>query len=320
MVFGFLRRGRKTTTSAQAHPAIVAGHINLWGSSSPAEMHPYLQQAFARYLVAVHCYARGGQRSSQTQLNSGCPVAIGVKGHCIPAAGGIDIDTQTPDIQGKDKYLAVTDDGIPGWLAGVYGRLVGTGKGNRPALRFIREHRGPQVALADTARWVADVQTPGQLNILSTGKNDLTAPNRADEAPLIRLRRDQLMNMWRERGQDFLILGHFVNTGTPADSEERALIAADNADAQQKYPAHYLSLGALATDPAVWDFTGLPATKRDLTEQRAGNLPPSIARNSGHFNAAGYRWVAHRIVQWALESQRIGGGRLPFRPTGDMSL
>ena len=319
MVFAFLRGNRRKESMEREQPAIIAGHINLWGSSSPAEMHPHLQQALARYLVAVHCYARGGQRSSQTQLNSGYPVALGLKKQLIPASGGVDIDATTTDIQGKDQYLAPSDDGIAGWLAGVYGRLLGTGTRNQNMLRFEREHRGAQVAVAHTARWVADVPTPGQLNILGTGKNDLTDATRAIAAPLIRQRRDELVNMWRRHGQDFLILGHFVNTGTSADSAQRALIVADNADAQEKYPAHFLSLHTLATDPAVWDFTGITPTTRDLAEQRAGNLPPSITRNAGHFNAAGYQWAAHRIVQWALDSQRIGGGRVPFRPTGEMT-
>lgn len=294
-------------------PDAALGHVNLWGSSTPSGLASYLGDSMDPYSVAVHSHARGGQWSSQTTANTSMPIRLPVQGGTIPGSGSVEINAADSMLDGVDLYLAPTNDGIPGWLGGVYGRLVGYGTTfAERGVRFERDRPGSAVSLSEQPEWIADVRTPGHMNIINAGKNDLTVGPTSARAAAVIERRDALVQMWRDRGQDFLILGQFVNTGTGASATGRTWVEADNADALSKYPDNYLSMQDLCTSPDVWDWTGITPTSTDLAEQALGNLPPSIAGNANHFNATGYRWVAHNIQEWLLDTGRIGAGRIPF--------
>lgn len=299
-------------------PDAALGHANLWGSSTPAGLASHLGDSLDPYSVAVHSHARGGQWSSQTVANTSMPVALPVQGGTIPGSGSVEINAADSVLDGVDLYLAPTDDGIPGWLGGVYGRLVGYGTTfTDRGIRFDRDRPGSAVSLSEPPEWIADVRTPGHINIINAGKNDLTVGTPSAQAAAVIERRDALVQMWRDRGQDFLILGHFVNTGTAASATGRTYVEADNADALAKYPDNYLSMQDLTTTPDVWEWSGITPTSEDLDEQALGNLPPSIAGNANHFADIGYQWIAHNIQEWLLDTGRIGEGRIPFgnRPT-----
>lgn len=310
---GVWQEWERTDAGAIEVPSPATGHINLWGSSTPAGLHTRLSDAVEPYSVGVHSYARGGQWSSQTVANTSMPVPLPIQGGSIPASGSVEINAADSVLDGVDLYLAPTDDGIPGWLGGVYGRLVGYGTTfTDRGIRFERDRPGAAVSPTEQPDWIADVSTPANMNVINAGKNDLTVGTPSAQALAVIERRDALVQMWRDRGQDFLILGHFVNTGTAASATTRTYVEADNVDAAAKYPDNYLSMQALVTAPDVWEWTGVTPTSTDRSEQALGNLPPSIAGNLNHFNDIGYQWIAHNIQQWLLSTGRIGAGRVPF--------
>src|SRR5699024_7343739 len=156
-------------------PEAALGHVNLWGSSTPAGLASYLAGSLGSYSVAVHSHARGGQWSSQTTANTSMPIRLPVQGGTIPGSGSVEINAADSVLDGVDLYLAPTNDGIPGWLGGVYGRLIGYGTTfTDRGIRFERDRPGSAVSLSEQPEWIADVRTPGRMNIINAGKNDLT--------------------------------------------------------------------------------------------------------------------------------------------------
>src|SRR5699024_9926066 len=119
-------------------------------------------------------------------------------------------------------------------------------------------------------------------------------------------RKDATVAYWQGRGQEFLLLGHFVNNGTPASDAGRTYIEADNADSLAKYPDNFINMQTLLSGQELWDWTGITPTSEDQTQQSLGNMPPSIQGNGNHLNEAGDRYLSHKIAEWAVGRGLIG--------------
>lgn len=291
----------------------LAGQVNLWGSSTPAGMHPELAEALQPYGTEVHQHARGGQWSSQTAANIGSTtITIPVVGGTIPASGSVNLDTANSILDGVDLYLAPEGGKLLGWLGGVHGELVGTGTTftDRGAT-FTRTNPGVAVTVSNP-EWVPDTRTGAQLNIYNSGKNDLNVGRTSAHLDRAKTHLDQAVALWRSRGQEFLILTHFVNNGTPASDDGRTQINAYNAYVRATYPNNMVDMGLLITQQEMWQWTGITPTAEDNTQQSLGNMPPSIQGSGNHFNTAGDQYMSYKITQWMLAKKYIGEGRVPF--------
>lgn len=291
----------------------LPGQVSVWGSSTPAGVVPELTTELRPYGVQAHEKARGGQWSSQTVANIGCtPIALPVAGGTIPASGSVEINAADSMLDGVDQYLAAPAP-LMGWLGGVYGELVGYGTSfSERGVRFVRAHPGEAVDLSSQPEWVPEVKTPAHLNILGMGKNDLNVGRTQAHLDRVIARKDDAVTYWQGRGQEFLILGHFVNMGTPASDDGRTQIEADNADSAAKYPDNFLNMQELLSGQELWDWTGITPTQEDLDEQALGNMPPSIKGNGNHLNEAGDQYLSHKIAQWMVGKGFIGAGLAPF--------
>lgn len=291
----------------------LPGQVNLWGSSTPAGIHTSLVEALQPYGVQVHHHARGGQWASQTAANVGSrTITIPVVGGTIPASGSVTLDTANSILDGVDLYLAPEGGKLLGWLGGVHGELVGTGDTftNRGAT-FTRSHPGSAVTVS-APEWVPDTRTGAHLNIYNSSKNDLNVGQTTAHLDRAKTHLDQAVALWQSRGQDFLILTHFVNNGTPASDAGRTQINAYNAYVRATYPNNMVDMGLLVTQTEMWEWTGITPTSGDTTQQALGNMPPSIQGSGNHLNAAGNQYFSHKIAEWMLDRQYIGEGRVPF--------
>ena len=297
----------------------LPGQVTVWGSSTPAGLVPELTTELAAYGVQVHNKARGGQWSSQTVANIGSvPISLPIVGGTIPASGSVEIDAAASMLDGEDRYLAAPAP-LMGWLGGVYGELVGYGTtATDRGVRFERAHPGAAVTPSGAPAWVPEVKTPAHLNILGMGKNDLNVGRTQAHLNRVIARKDDAVTYWRDRGQEFLILGHFVNNGTAASDAGRTQIEADNADSAAKYPDSFLDMQALLSGQELWDWTGISPTSEDRAQQALGNMPPSIQGSGNHLNTAGDQYLSYKIAQWAVDRGLIGQGMAPFDSTAGL--
>ena len=292
----------------------LPGQVSVWGSSTPAGLVPELSAELRPYGVEVHQKSRGGQWSSQTVANIGSvEIPLYIAGGSIPASGSVEIHAADTMLDGVDQYLSITNEGIPGWLGSVYGRLVGYGTSfNDRGIRFTRDKPGTQVDFTEAPMWVPEIKTPAHLNILGMGKNDLNVGRTQAHLNRVIERKDETIAYWQDRNQAFLILGHFVNRDTPASDAGRTQIEADNADSATKYPDNFINMQELLSGEELWEWTGITPTSEDLAQQALGNMPPSIQGTGNHLSEAGNQYLAWKIAQWMVSHNFIGQGRVPF--------
>lgn len=291
----------------------MPGQVNLWGSSTPAGMHSALVEALQPYGVQVHHHARGGQWASQTAANIGSrTITIPVVGGTIPSSGSVNLNTGNSVLDGVDLYLAPATRPLLGWLGGVHGELVGTGDSfTSRGATFTRSHPGTAVTVS-APEWVPDTRTGAHLNIYNSSKNDLNVGQTAAHLDRAKTHLDEAVALWQSRGQDFLILTHFVNNGTPSSHGGRTQIEAYNNYVRSTYPDNLVDMGLLITQTEMWQWTGITPTSEDAAQQALGNMPPSIQGSGNHLNAAGNQYFSHKIAEWMLDRQYIGEGRVPF--------
>ncbi len=254
-----------------------------WGSSSMAGIGPALETALHRVGRRFRNEGKGGETSHHTGARLGAlPPALTLPDGVIPAAGSV---TVTSALDHRAEYLkpvAGTVAGVPGVLAPQEERIVFTRQAPGepvpvPSPTAFDSLLGPELAAHDTLLWI--------------GKNDLAQGGTAEEV----VARTHATTDWlAARGTRFLVIGHFVDTGS-APELQRA-VAATNGALAERYGTLFLDVNGPLTAAGLWDRTGLTPTADDLAEQAAGRKPPSVSSDANHLDLVGYHDVAALIV------------------------
>lgn len=262
--------GWGSSTLNYAAPALAAGAQGV-GTT-------YFNGAFGG-LWAEHISARLGSK----------PALVTFPDNTIPASGEVLVTVSNFPEQ------LVNFPFLPGRIGGVVGQLSG---GVVNGYKFTRTGTGAGVAVNPDTPFIADMGAArrGDTTILNVGKNNLnngqagvaqrvidyTAADIAYLSPLVKRA---------------LVMGHFVNSGTPAVSAYRDAIYAVNAAYAAKYGPIYVDAQAFVTGPLIWEYTGINPTAEDLAEQAAGNKPPSVSLDGAHLNDAGSAALARFTIE-----------------------
>lgn len=133
-------------------------------------------------------------------------------------------------------------------------------------------------------------RTRDHVTLLGVGKNNLTQRSHVD---LVNQYVQTMVDYLTPKYPRFLILGHHHNTGLAADDTfARPHVDQVNAHCRDTYGPLYFDTIGVYTDLDRWAAAGITPTQADLDELALGNKPPSLAQDSSHFNAAGYRMLA----------------------------
>ena len=260
-----------------------------WGSSSMERLDPWLGPLFAGLGAAYYAGGKGAELAEHTAARMGArPALVTVPGGVIPASGAVDIAVSNMQVS---SFLR----SYPGTLAGVPGTLAHKANGT-PAgtLTFTRTTAGtavrvdPETPFIPTADSYRDAVT-----LLWIGKNNLGVIGA--EKTLVEIT-NQCFDWLAPFSKRCLVFGHFLDTGTPADSREREQQRIINAALKARYGRLYVDIDAWATGPQVWKDTGITPTQADIDAQQLGCLPPSISEDAAHFSAAVYDVIARKLV------------------------
>lgn len=256
-----------------------------WGSSSMEGLGSTLNAAMSPLGARFQGEGRRGEQSSQTAARLGStPALLTFPGNSIPASGPVTVTASIPGYSLKT---------FTGTVAGVRGELSYAS----PSFTFTRSTAGSAVSVSAGVSFIPEVGTQHRdaIALLWMGKNDAGEVDDGREVGII-ARTDKAFDWLAPQTKRALVLAHFMDTGTAADSIERKQIMAVNAAHQARYGDLFVDVHELLTSDAIWAATGITPTAQDRTEQALGNKPPSLSADAAHLNAAGYTAISNLII------------------------
>lgn len=264
----------------RANPLLVAG----WGSSSMEYANGQISVLFTDKGATWHGGGKAGEFAEHTAARLGSrPALLSVPTGLIPASGPVTVTASNVPTASSLKAFTGTLAGVPGTLAC---------DGNR--FTFTRTTAGSTVTVDKDAPFITDgTFYRDAVSLLWMGKNNLT--NGAAPGHVIGIT-DDAFNWLAPAQKRALVLGHFVNTGATASDPSRAPITTVNAAHKRRYGRLFIDVSGYITGAQVWADTGITPTAEDLAEQAAGNKPPSLSSDAGHFNYAGALAVANHLI------------------------
>ena len=260
--------------------------LTIWGSSTPAGLGSYIADAFDDAPVMVNNMAQAGEWAQHSAARMGAIRGI-VEPVTIPESGSVpltfvDFAPRTADYAMR-PFTAT--------IGGVRGLVDTTGNDTK----FVREESGDAVTLAEQTE-VIPVEGPQareHVTLLGVGKNNLTQRYHVD---LVNEYVDTMVDYLTPKYPRFLILGHHHNTGLAGDDNfARPHVDQVNAYNRDTYGPLYFDTIGVYSDLDRWAAAGITPTQADLDDLALGNKPPSLARDTSHFNADGYRILATAI-------------------------
>lgn len=262
-----------------------------WGSSSMERSAGPLRAMAAAFGADYYDGGDSGVRSQHTAAQFGSiPALLTVSGGVIPASGSVTVSSS--NMPALDALKPFT-----GTLNGVHGTLSSTAT----TLTFARWSSGDPVAVPANSPFVPEdgPRYWDAVNLFWMGKNNL---NGTGAAPLVIEQTDQTYAATTTLIKRALVLGHFVDRDEPAASAERDEIYAVNAAHAALYGAQFVDVQAYVTGSQVWVDMGLSPTQADLANQAIGNIPPSLAADTGHLTPAAYSAIVTHVVRPRLVS------------------
>ena len=260
--------------------------LTIWGSSTPAGLGSYIADAFADAPVAVNNMAQAGEWAQHSAARMGAIRGI-VEPVTIPESGSVpltfvDFAPRTADYAMR-PFTAT--------IAGVRGLVDTTGNDTK----FVREEPGDAVTLTEQTEVIPidGPQTREHVTLFGVGKNNLTQRYHVD---LVNEYVDTMVDYLTPKYPRFLILGHHHNTGLAGDDNfARPHVDQVNAYNRDTYGPLFFDTIEVYSDLDRWAEAGITPTQADLDDLALGNKPPSLAHDTSHFNADGYRILATAI-------------------------
>jgi hypothetical protein len=213
--------------------------------------------------------------------------------HMLAELGSRPLVTDAVDIPASGS-TTLTSPNVPAGIQGVftmsghfegYGSASGTiskTEGPATAWTFERDGDGLAVRIPAGTEFVPDLGAEGRdgIAVLNIGKNNLAATDGVGSSDV-----DELVS-WTEdayrylsaTGKYVLVVGHFQNSATAADSPGRARIQQYNDALRDRFGPRFFDLEAVVTSDDIWKATGITPTAADRAEQAAGNKPDGLSR------------------------------------------
>lgn len=280
-----------------------------WGSSTMQRLGVDIATMFSRYGTTYHHIA-GSVGSFQI---SHIAAAIGIRpmltqAFTIPA--GTTPVTIVPTNLNESNNTAIN----VAWVGAFEGTGVSGNVQSSPGSSvwtFTRTTAGTAVNVPAGTPYIPSRAAEYQagVTLLNPGKNTLTALTSEWTVERVIELTEEMFDFFSGAGRQVLVLGHFNDTNTPADSAVRDAIGRFNEHMRARYGGRFLDVSAYLTGSQVWTDTGITPTAADLAQQALGNKPPSLSDDNLHLTQ-----VADEAVTTLIESKLRSLGWLNFVP------
>jgi len=211
---------------------------------------------------------------------------VSFPGDQIPASG-----TVTVTVSGTWDRSVATNDPIPGRAGGIPGTFAWV----TDHYTWTRTTPGSALPLGGPVEHIADEGELRRADVLflNLGKN--TIGEAGADTRIIRAYQ-RVMAWAGAQRKRVIVFGHFADTNTPANGVERTQIVTVNRWLSKTFGPYYIDLYGYITGAQVWTDTGITKNATDDTQQALGNLPPSLANDTQHLNAATRRAVTDHLI------------------------
>jgi|GEM_PF-6615693 len=168
-------------------------------------------------------------------------------------------------------------------FSGVHGTISKPGGGGAASWTFTRDADGAGFTVPAGTKFIPDAAAfRDAILVLNVGKNNLSGGVdgvTTDVAQVIQWTKDAYA--WAtSTGKSVLVVGHYQDTGTVADSSARARINAYNDAMRSYFGARFVDMGAYVGSTQIFTDLGLTPDSADLAEIALGNKAPQISAYS----------------------------------------
>ncbi|KQT75417.1 hypothetical protein [Microbacterium sp. Leaf436] len=168
-------------------------------------------------------------------------------------------------------------------FSNVHGTISKPGGGGAASWAFTRDTDGASFTVPAGTKFIPDANANRDaIILLNVGKNNLSGGVdgvTTDVAQIIQWTKDAYA--WAtSTGKSVLVVGHYQDTGTPADSAARTRIKAYNDAMRSTFGARFVDMGAYVASTQIFTDLGLTPDSADLAEITLGNKAPQISAYS----------------------------------------
>lgn len=260
-----------------------------WGSSSMAGiLSQFRERSVELGVENYYSGGKGGEKSDHIAARLGSvPAKLTFPENKIAESGSTEVSS-------TNLSVSASLQSYTGWITATDGtRVHGTLSSSATALSFKRTAAGNSYLVNPDSMFVPEEgpKHRGDTAFLWMGKNNITQPDRviADT--------DASYEYFVPLIKRVLVMGHFVNGGTPAVSSTRTSLLRVNETHKARYGDTFFDVQEYLMSSALWTDTGITPTAADLEAQAIGNKPESVSSDTGHMNAAGYKAVSNRVKE-----------------------
>lgn len=272
--------------------------IILLGSSSldnsQDEILPELQKLNPEITCYNPCFG-GSVINQMSAMFGSIPLKLRFENNTINANGSSRATIQ------NNVYFVKTRMTMTGWVQGVHGMLTADNDGY--SVVFNRTNSGQAVALTGEIDFIPERgnEYRNATQIIWIGKNNLYNANfEVHDVDKLLSQTDKLLSYNASFVKRNIVVTHFNNTNTSADSEARKRVNLVNHLYKLRYKNCVFDIEPIILGEQIFTDLGIPRTQADIEQQALGNLPPSLAHDAGHFNKQTNLYIASKLANFIL--------------------
>lgn len=168
-------------------------------------------------------------------------------------------------------------------FSNVHGTISKPGGGGAASWTFTRDTDGASFTVPAGTKFIPDAASfRDAIILLNIGKNNLSGGVdgvTTDVAQVTQWTHDAYA--WAtSTGKSVMVVGHYQDTGTPADSAARGRLKAYNDAMRARYGARFVDMGAYVASTRIFADMGLTPDAADVAEIALGNKAPQVSAYS----------------------------------------
>lgn len=271
--------------------------VSGWGSSSlvASNMAYRLRTLFGQYGANYTSGGQAGELLQHTAARLGAVMfELTFPNNTIPESGSSFVI-----VEGMDDDLAQNTSmkAFSGTCGDVSGTLEYVRESGR--FQFTRTDSGAPLLLDGATPIIPDIG-PAQrigVGILWTSKNNSYTADGSiyHDLKISTDYHSRMFEYFSSLTKRVIVMGNFLDTNWTSDRSDKYNYAMNDI-MRRKYGSLFIDVQEWMTSDQAWEDTGINPTQADLDKQADGRKPPSLSRDTGHFNDIAAKAIVDKLI------------------------